>query len=53
MLKEEMGKIVGCGMEKAGALNSSEKTIAIVGDRWWPQTVEQLGNKKDTSIFFM
>ena len=24
-------------MEKISALDASEKTIAILGDRWWPQ----------------
>ena len=33
---EEM-KIDECGMEKFCTLDSSEKTIAILGDRWWPQ----------------
>ena len=36
---EEMRKIDECDMEKFGTLdiNSSEKTIAILADRWWPQ----------------
>ena len=38
---EEMRKIDECNMEKFGTLDSSEKTIAILGDRWWPQTVKQ------------
>ena len=32
-------------MEKFGTLDSSEKTIAILGDRWWPQTAKQKGDK--------
>ena len=32
-------------MEKFGTLDSSEKTIAILGDRWWPQTAKQEGDK--------
>ena len=32
-------------MEKVGTLDSSEKTIAILGDRWWPQTAKQKGDK--------
>ena len=28
-------------MEEFGRLESSEKTIAILGDRWWPQTAKQ------------
>ena len=39
---EEIDK---CGMEKFGKLDSSEKTIAILGDRWWPQTAKQEGGK--------
>ena len=45
MLEEEMRKIEACGMEKFDILNSSEKTIAILGDRRWPQTAEQQGDK--------
>ena len=26
-------------------LESSEKTIAILGDRWWPQTAKQAGER--------
>ena len=42
---EEMRKIDECGMEKFGTLDSSEKTIAILGDRWRPQTAKQKGDK--------
>ena len=41
----EMRKIDECDMEKFGTLDSSEKTIAILGDRWWPQTAKQQGDK--------
>ena len=41
----EMRKIDDCDMEKFGTLESSEKTIAILGDRWWPQTAKQQGDK--------
>ena len=30
---------------KFGTLDSSEKTMAILGDTWWPQTVKQEGDK--------
>ena len=30
---------------KSGRLDSSEKTIAILGDRWWPQTAKQDGDR--------
>ena len=38
-----MGKIDECDMEEFGALllDSSEKTIAILGGRWWPQAAKQ------------
>ena len=38
---EEMRKLEVCDVEEFGRLESSEKTIAIRGDRWWPQTAEQ------------
>ena len=41
----EMRKLDGCDMEEFGRLESSEKTIAILGDRWWPQTAKQDGNR--------
>ena len=36
---EEIRRV--CDMEEFGRLESSEKTIAILGDRWWPQTTKQ------------
>ena len=43
----EMRKIGECGMEKFGTplIDCIEKTIAILGDRWWPQTAKQDGDK--------
>ena len=32
-------------MEQFGRLEGSEKTIAILGDRWWPQTAKQDGDR--------
>ena len=32
-------------MEEFGILESSEKMIAILGDRWWPQTAKQDGDR--------
>ena len=46
----EMRKIDDCDMEKFGTLESSEKTIAILGDRWWPQAVKQEGDKISKKI---
>ena len=41
-----MRKIDECGTEKFGTLdNSSEKTIAISGERWWLQMAKQEGDK--------
>ena len=31
----EMRKLDECGMENFGTLDSSEKTIAILGDTWY------------------
>ena len=45
VLKEDMKKIGECGLERWGTLNTSEKTIAIPGDGWWPQTAKQEGGK--------
>ena len=41
-----MRKIDECDMEKLGALDSGEKTIAILGNRWWPQATKQ---ERDTT----
>ena len=41
----EMRKMDECGMEKFGTPYSSEKTIAILGDRWWPHKAKQEGEK--------
>ena len=40
-----MRKIHECDMEKFGILDSSEKTIVILGDRWWRQTAKQEGDR--------
>ena len=32
-------------MESFDALDSREKTIAMLGDRWWPQTAKLDGDK--------
>ena len=32
-------------MEKFGTPDSSEKTIAVLGDRWWPQKAKLEGDK--------
>ena len=50
VLEEEMKAIDGCDMEEFGTLDSSEKTIAILGDRWWPQMAKQLEDKISKNI---
>ena len=40
-----MRKLDVCDMEEFGRLESSEKTIAILGNRWWPQTAKQDGDR--------
>ena len=34
-----------CIRDRIGTVDSSDKTIAILGDRWWPQTAKQQGGK--------
>ena len=36
-----MTTIDECDTEKFDTLDSYEKTIAILGDRWWPQAAKQ------------
>ena len=45
VLVQEMRKLDECDMEEFGRLKSSEKTISILGDRWWPQTAKQEGDR--------
>ena len=44
-----------CEMEEFGRLENSEKTIAILGDRWWSQTAKQDGYrfKQPVSMQYM
>ena len=44
-LEEEVRKLDVCDMEVFRRLESSEKAIAIVGDRWWSQTAKQDGDR--------
>ena len=46
-----MRKLDVCGMEEFCRLESSEKTIAILGDRWWPQTVKRGGDRMSKQHF--
>ena len=50
-LEEETRTLDVCDMEEFGRLESSEKTIAIIlGDRWWPQTAKQDGDRISTQF---
>ena len=40
-----MRKLDGCDMEEFCRPESSEQTMAILGDRWWPQTAKQDGDR--------
>ena len=40
-LEEGMRKLDVCDIEEFGRLESSEKTIAFQGDKWWPQTAKE------------
>ena len=42
-LEEEIRKLDVCDMEECGRIESSEKTIDILGDRRWPQTANRTG----------
>ena len=41
----EMRKLDECDMEEFGRLETSLETIAILGDRWWPQATKQDGDR--------
>ena len=45
MLEEEARKLDESGMEEFGRRESSDKTVAILGDRWWPRTAKQEGDR--------
>ena len=45
VLEEEIGKKDECDMDTFGTLDSSERAIVILGDRWWPQATKQEEDK--------
>ena len=51
-LEEDIRQLDECEMEEFGRLEISEKTIAILRNRWWPQTAKQDGDRV-TKQFFM
>ena len=44
-LEDGMRKLDVCDMKEFGRLESSEKTIAILRDKWWPQAAKQDGDR--------
>ena len=40
-----MKEIYECDLEEFDILDSNEKTLANLGDRWWPQAAKQEGDK--------
>ena len=42
---EETRKLDACDMKAFGTVESSEKTITILGDRLWPQVAKQDGDR--------
>ena len=40
-----MRKLDECDMKEFGRPESSEKKIAILGDRWWQQAAKQDGDR--------
>ena len=48
---QEIRKLDNCDIEEFGRLENSEKTIAILGDKWWPKTAKQEGDRTSKSIF--
>ena len=45
VLEKEMRETDECDMEEYDTLDRSEKTTAILGDRWWPQAANREGDK--------
>ena len=49
MLLKEIRELNDCD-EEFGTLDSSEKTIAILGDRCWPHAANNEGDKTKASM---
>ena len=43
-------KMDECGMGKFGTLDSGEKTIAVLGDKRWPQKTKREGDKMSNKV---
>ena len=48
-----MRKIDEYYLEKFSVLDNSDRAIAILGDRWWPQKTKQEGEKTSKKFLFM
>ena len=55
MFEEERREIAECDVKEFGSpsIDSSGKTIAILGDRWWPHAAKQEGDINMTSKTFL
>ena len=53
VLKEEMGGMDECDVEEFGILDSGERTIAMLGDRWWPEAAKQEGDKNSKNALML
>ena len=51
VLEEEVREIDERDMEEFGTLDSGEKTVAILGDKWWPQAAKQEEGVKTSKTF--
>ena len=51
VLEDEVRKSDKCDGEELGRLESSENTIPILGDRWWPQTAKKHGDRINQTVF--
>ena len=51
VIEEEMREIYGYDMERFGTLDTSDKTIAILGCREWPQTAKQDGDRMSKQFY--
>ena len=40
-----------CDMEEIGILGSIEKTLDILGDKWWPQKANQTGTGQTSNFY--
>ena len=50
-LEEELRTLDEYDMEEFRRLESSEKTIVVPGDRWWPQTAKQNGDRTSKDLY--